>query len=147
MNINGTTFHDETPAAVAEALERARATGERVRFWLGDPETGEDWGEENDVTGKVGRSTGQVKVPLLLANSRSRGGGAILTQNIIRLQVAGREVYRAANYREAVYTLRHEGPGDLRERVYRDGVNVANFKTQRAALRWIDFMTGKRATK
>ena len=42
MNINGTTFHDETPAAVAEALERARATGERVRFWLGDPETGKD---------------------------------------------------------------------------------------------------------
>ena len=147
MTINGTTFNDGTPAAVAEALERARATGERVRFWLGDPETGEDWGDENDVTGKVGRSTGPVKVPLLLANSRSRGGSAILAQHIIRLQVAGREVYRAANYREAVYVLRHEGPGDLRERVYRDGVNVANFRTERAALRWIDFMAGKRATK
>ena len=147
MNINGTTFNDGTPAAVAEALERARGTGERVRFWLGDTKTGRDWGEENDVTGQVGRSTGKVKIPLLLASKRSTGGGAILTQSIIRLQVAGREVYRAANYREAVYTLRHEGPGDLRERVYRDGANVANFATERAALRWIDFMTGKRATK
>ena len=147
MNINGTIMHDETPAAVAEALERARATGERVRIWLGDHETGEDWGEENDVTGKVGRSTGQVKVPLLLANERSTWGGTILTQRIIRLKVGNREVYRASNYREAVYTLRHEGPGDCRERVYRDGANVANFKTERAALRWIDFMTGKRATK
>lgn len=147
MNINGTIMHAETPAAVAEALERARATGERVRIWMGDPETGEDWGEENDVTGKVGRSTGQVKIPLLLANKRSTGGGPILTQYIIRLKVGNREVYRAANYREAVYTLRHEGPGDLRKRVYRDGANVANFKTERAALRWIDFMTGKRATK
>ena len=145
MNINGTTFHDETPAAVAEALERARGTGERVRFWLGDPETGKDWGDENDVTGLVGRSTWKVKIPLLLANKRSMGGGAILTRHIVRLMVGGREVYRAANYREAVYTLRHEGPGDLRKRVYRDGANVANFKTERAALRWIDFMTGKRA--
>ena len=123
MNINGTTFHDETPAAVAEALERARATGDRVRFWLGDPETGEDWGEENHVTGKVGRSTGQVKIPLLLANSRSRGGSAILTECIIRLQVAGRSVPPRITGRR--FTRCGTRGRDLRERVYRDGMNVA----------------------
>src|SRR5580704_12602052 len=52
----------------------------RVRIYLGDPETGRDWGEENDVTGFIGRSTGREPVLLLLPGNRSHGGGDILNR-------------------------------------------------------------------
>ena len=148
MIVNGTTYKDETPDEVIQALERARLTNKRVRLYYGDHETGRDWLEENDVTGYIGRSMGpRYCVPILLYNSRSIGGPALLDGCIVRLLVDGREVYRTPNYKEPVFTLTHEGPGDLRERVYVDGKNIANFRTEKQALRWIAFMKGERRTR
>jgi hypothetical protein len=123
----------------------------RIRIFLGDPETGHDWGEENDVTGFIGRSTGREPILLLLPGNRSHGGGAILNRNVLRILVEGREIYRHPKYKEPVYELREghiQSPvGPLPFEVWRDGQNVANFSTASKRQRWLDFMRGHRATK
>lgn len=81
-----TWFSPGTPAPVREILERYRKSGQRIRLYYGDPETGRDWLEEYDTIGQVGRSTGITKVPLLLTRRNASGGGAILDDCIVKLQ-------------------------------------------------------------
>ena len=57
----------------------------RVRIWYGDKETGRSWNEEYDTTGRIGRTTGNIKIPILVKTSRSWGGGAVLVGSIIRI--------------------------------------------------------------
>jgi hypothetical protein len=158
QNETRTTYGTGTPSLVVDALERARSNGQRVRLFYGDNVTGQDWHEENDVTGTVGRSCGSIRVPLLLANTRSSGGGPISTENIVRLIVDGREVYRHANYKQGVFTVREIGKLDecgklnlsragYTHAVDIGGENTANFKSFAQALRWVRFMQGERATK
>lgn len=86
--INGTSFHDETPDDVIRVLESARQGRVRLHISYGDRTTGRDWLEEVETHGYVGRSTGPVKVPLLVAIRRSTGGGAILDRCIVRISTA-----------------------------------------------------------
>lgn len=101
---NGTTYHDETPRAVVCALERARVNDTRIRLVYGDTDSGLSWGEVNDVAGTLGRSMGPVKIPILLANSRSVGGAGVLDHCIIGIRysrkVNGRYswIYRHPKY-------------------------------------------------
>ena len=99
MEVNGTSYHDDTPREVIDILERARQARFRIRLDYGDPETGESWGEVFDIEGYVGRSTGPIKIPLLVHNARSMGGGAIMDDKIIGIAHAnkqrGGELYRA----------------------------------------------------
>jgi len=85
--INDTAYNKDTPDAVIKILENNRSghRGERLRLWYGDPKTGKDWEEVYDVEGYIGRSTGLIKVPLLIHNSRSMGGPALLDDNIIKI--------------------------------------------------------------
>lgn len=83
--VNGTTYHDDTPDRVIEILEMVRGNGTRIQVCLGDRETGKDWEEKYDVVGYVGRSCGEIKVPLLIHNSRSIGGGAIPDHCIVKV--------------------------------------------------------------
>jgi hypothetical protein len=155
--VNHTWLYDwgqDTPQAVKAALLDAKDTGARVRIFYGDPVTGRDWGQEHDVTGTVSRSTGWFKCLILVANSRSDGGPAILTGNTVRLYVGGQEVYRHPQYHQPTYTFGavpaskwSAGQDGYTHGVYADGENVANFKTYAAAHRWIAFMTGKRMAK
>ena len=63
-----TYFSPGTAPEVIKLLERYRKDGERqLRLWLGDPSTGRDWCDEYDVVGRIGRSMGPVRVPLLIA--------------------------------------------------------------------------------
>ena len=75
----------KTNSKVIEAIDNVINTGIRIRFWYGDDETGCSWVEENDTIGTIGRSTGDYKIPLLIKNKRSLGGGAILTHCIVKL--------------------------------------------------------------
>jgi len=90
MIIDGTTYHDRTPAEVVALLERNRTTSAytrpRLRLEYGDAETGRAWGDVE--TGYVGRSSGPVKVPIILHNLRSMGGGAISDGSIVRISMA-----------------------------------------------------------
>ena len=88
----------------AEALAYAERERLRVRLHYGDTDTGRDWMDRYDVTGRIGRSMGPVKVPLVIANCRSMGGPAILENCIVRIRHAnkknGGDLYRHPKYHE-----------------------------------------------
>jgi len=98
--IHGTYFHIDTPNEVCNVLNNYLHTNKRVKIYLGDIKTGKDWHEEHDTIGTIGRSTGNVKVPLLIATSRSNGGNAILDHCILKIKETktGYVPYCAKNY-------------------------------------------------
>ena len=83
---NGTSYNINTPADVITVLERARLDGTRIIVDYGDVETGTSWGEVHDVSGYVGRSTGEIKIPILIHNTRSTGGCGMLTHCILSIK-------------------------------------------------------------
>jgi len=101
------SFSEGTPKEVMDILINCRTFKTRLKFTYGDNETGRNWNEENDTTGYVGLSTGFNRVPLLIANSRSDGGGTILTDRIIRIQESngGRVLYQASNFQAGTYEI------------------------------------------
>lgn len=84
--VNGTSYHINTPDMVIKVLEECRINKTRIVVDYGNTVTGESWGEVNDITGYIGRSTGSSKIPLLIYNSRSLGGNALLTDCIIGIK-------------------------------------------------------------
>jgi len=154
---SGTCYHAETPQAVISALESARVGNYRIRIFLGDTNTGKDWGEENDVIGYIGRSMGRIKIPLLIHNTRSTGGGGILDHCIVKIMKGKRTVYQHPKYDGGAYTIR-DIDNTYNGRVYkaevlRDGECAANFQhgrtftARRAAERYVAFMKGERQSK
>lgn len=89
--VNGTFYKSSTPRQVVEILERARKSGLRLQLDYGDAHSGRSWGETNDVEGRVGRSTGAVKIPLLVKRRDSTGGGAILDDCIVAISCANKK--------------------------------------------------------
>lgn len=81
--IQGITYNCDKE--MAERLHAIKVGGTRVRFHWGDPETGVDWDEEYDIKGYIGNSLGPTKIPILLYNKGSFGGGAIMCNNIVRI--------------------------------------------------------------
>lgn len=148
----------KTSEKLINAIERCRSNGHRIRIWYGDRETGRSWNEEYDVMGRVGRSCGQIKEPLLIANSRSYGGGAILIGSVIRVDdIAERKtLYQHDNFHIEKMSIEKAGP-DLAKDGYTSAVmmiqdndaisNVANFKSEESAKRWVAFMNGERYSK
>ena len=161
----GTYYHVNTPEAVINELEKARAFGRRIRVFYGyteaeaGKEDGTSWDEENDVVGYVGRSSGSVKVPLLIYNKRSTGGGAMLDHCIVGiLGQGGGWLYRHPAFRITPMTCKWLKAGDdcfpeyaaevLRALPNTDGGEVvARFRSIEKAGRWMEFMTGKRFSK
>jgi len=84
--VNGTSYSVNTNDKVIEVLERCRNNRTRILIDYGDVQTKESWNEVYDISGYVGRSNGTYKVPLLIHNSRSLGGGAILTDCILSIK-------------------------------------------------------------
>lgn len=63
---HATYFDPGTNAKAAKVLESCRICGRKIRLILGDTATGEPWLDEHDVVGRIGRSMGTLKVPLLI---------------------------------------------------------------------------------
>lgn len=154
-----TYFDPGTPQAVQRVLESARRSGEPLRLFFGDPDTGEDECQEHDVIGRIGRSGGTLKVPLLIDDGQD-GGMAILTRWVVRmLRVSdGKELYRHPGYIEpsfrfgeavnaavAVYrTDRKAGAAGkgIDGKAAIDGELVAQFRSFSEACAWVGFMSG-----
>ena len=141
-------FSSGTKDKVKQVLTSAHESRDRIRIVYGDPETGKDWLEENDVMGRVGCSTGEQKIPLLIANERSMGGGGILTANILKIvRVSDKRVlYQHDKYVTPEFEL------EFLAITGQYGVSVggkvhANFKTHDAAIKYIDFVLCKRMRK
>lgn len=95
---NGTWYCFTTPNRVIQILDNAMNKHERIRIFYGDKETGRDWCEFFDTIGYVGRSYGNVKIPLLIKNSRSMGGPCILDGSIVKVTIDKVVVYQHPNY-------------------------------------------------
>ncbi len=104
QEVNGTSYHKKTHASVVNNLERLLHSNTRVRIVLGDVSTGESWHEVHDVCGTIGRSMGPIKIPILVHNINSTGGGSILDQCIIGIRHSNRKeggwIYRNPKYTE-----------------------------------------------
>lgn len=101
--VNGTFYKKDTPDEVIDILEDSRINKTRLIFDFGDIKTGQSWGEVDDIAGHVGRSTGNIKIPLLIKTSRSFGGGALLDNCIVKISLSkGKKVlYQHKNYKSA----------------------------------------------
>lgn len=97
--INDTWYSIETKDEVINILENARLCRDRIRLFYGDNKTGEDWLEDCDIMGRVGRSYGGIiSIPILVKNSNSIGGTAILTDCIVKMTINKKVVYQQDNY-------------------------------------------------
>jgi hypothetical protein len=100
MIVNDTTYKDDTPKEVIDILERSRTTKLRLRIHYGDTKTGRAWGDVK--RGHVGRSTGRVKIPLMIKTRNSTGGEGILDHCIVLITESrgGRVLYKHPLYHE-----------------------------------------------
>jgi hypothetical protein len=57
-----TCYHQETPDQVIRLLENLQKCGTEVRIFYGDTQTGQSWHDEFDMVGRIGRSTGSIKI-------------------------------------------------------------------------------------
>jgi hypothetical protein len=135
VEVNGTFYQKGTPQGVIDALEKARNNKTRVKIYSGDPQTGRDYHEEFDTTGTIGRSTGSIKIPLLIPTSRSSGGGAIMTKNILKIKdtKTGVVLYQANNYKQPNIEIVDSNMAGYSHELIIDGDLYSRHKTKRSA--------------
>lgn len=135
--INGTSYHAETSQEVINALETARNNRLRIRIYYGDVKTGICWNEEHDIFGYVGRSSGEIKIPLLVSNSRSYGGCALLDHCILKIRESkGRRVlYQAANFQPPIVQIFEavENMGEYTHELFINGELYSRHKSLKSA--------------
>lgn len=139
-----TYWTDGTPEEVKKILLQLQSDKQLCRLFYGDAVTGKTWSEENDVSGRIGNSTGTHKVALLIANSRSSGGDAIMTNRVVGILTPAGWVYKHPRFDNGHWSCE---PCDLvgyAREVHRDGELVARFRTLEKAERYVSFMKGER---
>lgn len=133
--INGTSYHAETSQTVIDWLEYARMNDKRIRVYFGDVATGKCWNEEHDIFGYIGRSTGTNKIPLLIANKRSYGGGALLDHCIIKIKESkgNRVLFQSANFQQPICEVKDSKEPGYTHSLYINGELYSNHKSLKAA--------------
>ena len=134
-----------TDPKVAKVINNCyRQKNIRLHFFIGDNKTGEDWLEEYDVTGSIGRSTGTNKIPLLLNNKHSLRGHSILTENVVKIMYGYKVLYQHENYHIAHLEIQQS---DEHFWVLANGKNHARFEKEKNANNFILFLLGERGFK
>lgn len=139
-----TYFDPGTDPKVARVLERCRNAGNKVRLIQGDTATGRAWLDEHDVVGKIGRSTGTLKVPLLIEPGES-GGSAILTACLLGIVdwENGEFLFRHPAYRAPSLTIRRGDAADRPWEVHDAHDVIARFSEIGKAGAYVAFMCGE----
>ena len=122
-----------------------QAQRHQVRLIPGDRKTGEPWLEEHDVVGKIGRSTGTLKVPLLI-EAGADGGGAILTACLLAIIEwnSGEFLYQHPAYHAPDLLIRRgRDPDRPWEIIHRRKEIVACFGDIGKAGAYVAFMCGE----
>jgi hypothetical protein len=147
--ISGTAYHLDTPEQVISILENNRNNNnkQRIRIFYGNTETGEDWCEEYDIMGYVGRSTGSIKIPILLNNISSAGGAGILDHCIVKITIDKKTIYQHPKYHISKMTIKECTNEYLLKSGYKYAVYIkdevhANFKNEIRAKSYIQFLQG-----
>ncbi len=99
---SGISFDERTPDEVCKVIANAYDSNkrQRLKFYFGDVETGSGWNDEYDTVGYIGRSTGSIKIPLLIKKINSMGGGSILDHCILKIKdvKSGTVLFQRDNY-------------------------------------------------
>jgi hypothetical protein len=82
--VNGTYYNPTTPDEVIKILEDSRINHKRIHIHYGNTITKQAWGDS--VKCRIGRSTGEVAIPLAIKTKRSIGGEAILDACIVKIE-------------------------------------------------------------
>lgn len=130
-------------ATLSECYRQKR----RVRVWYGDRKSGESWFEDCETTGRIGRSGGKIfNIPLIIANSRSWGGGALSVGSLIRVDdiKARKTLWKVPNFCSELTLIHDEASKKYPWKVYGKHICYACFETEGKARRWIDFQQGRR---
>ncbi len=138
-----TYFDPDTDAQAAKVLESCRRRERKVRLVLGDTRSGEPWLEEHDVAGRIGRSTGTLKVPLLI-EAGEHGGSAILCAYLLAIidWASGNFLYRHDAYREADLTIKPSANAECPWDILQHEEIVASFRAIGQAGAYLAFMRG-----
>lgn len=83
--LNETFYNTKTDERLIKILQENYESGTRLKFYYGNPETGQLW-DEPPICGYIGRSTGTIKIPLLLSNKRSYGDGSLMEHCIVKIE-------------------------------------------------------------
>lgn len=108
---NGTFYSAEALDGAILALEYARVNRIRIRIFYAyktaeEKENGvrdskfdvlEVWEDENDCIGWLGRSNGNIKIPILLSSSSSPYGLSILESRVVLVKTTGGKVLFTAD--------------------------------------------------
>lgn len=156
--VNGTSYNAETPDAVVTVLERVRLDRTRIRVFYS--QNGVVWHDGDGMIGTVGRSTGSIKIPILIPDRTSTAGAGIIDDCIVRIDVKGYKdqivtVYKKDGYTVPEYTVVKRTPTEGEDptlKPYAWDVNsntglYARAKNEKAAHRLADYMSGKRWSK
>ena len=132
----GTFYSTSTPNELIEVLERISKGRMRCKFYYGDIETGRDYAEESDKIGTIGRSTGEIKIPLFIATPRSRGGGQLFENIVMIKDINRRIIYKNPKYNSPALEIT---PSDMPEKGYTHNLKVngeiySRHKSERAAV-------------
>lgn len=138
-----TYFDPGTPPRAARTLEACRRSGTMCRLILGDTATGESWFDEHDVVGRIGRSCGALKVPLLVPPGED-GGPAILTACLLVVidWQSGEALFRHPLYREPELGLFPDADAKHRWCVRHRDQTLARFDDLTKAAAYLAFMRG-----
>lgn len=151
--------HEDTDKDVLADITRLINRRERCRIFYGDPATGKDSHEEYDTMGYIRLTSGQKRMPILVNNRASDGGGIISTDRIVRIMAQGRDgrtyvsIYTHPTYHSGTWDYMPCTPIDLPDgrrlswEATSDGEVRARFETHQQAQKYIDFMLGKRHSK
>jgi hypothetical protein len=87
--VEGTSYHTSVEPSLIRVLEAARVGRVRLAVTF-------SWSEDGPSRGYVGRSTGSVKVPLLVYNRRSLGGEVLSAEDVVEVRESrgGKLLYR-----------------------------------------------------
>jgi len=138
---SGTCYHQETPNQVIRILEKLQNSGAEVRIFYGDTQTGQSWHDEFDVVGRIGRSTGNIKIPLLVPKGDC-GGPGLLDHCIIRIDSREETLYQHKKFRVGEMTLSHGNDKQLPWEVFIDSVLHARFSLNAEATKFMSFLQG-----
>ena len=146
---------DNVNEALMSLIIRAWKYKFRVRIFYGDIHTGRSWNEEYDVMGTIGRTTGNIKIPILVHNKRSWGGGALLLSSVIRIDDIEdkRTLWKLPNFHVEELNVCSNDSLELPWKVEKLNEETkqwqtqACFKTEIQAQKYKEFMEGKRYSK
>lgn len=135
--VNGIYFSLNTPDEVSRILSTYYTTGSRIKLYFGDTDSGRDWVEEHDTIGYIGRTTGEIKIPILVYKRNSLGGPAILDSCIVKIKDAktGTILYQHPKYHQAKIEIAPSDLPNFKFNILFDGVIYSRHKTLLSAER------------